>query len=88
MKKSDPTKRARDPDTGLYWRVIFADGLNIRADSDKNSEIVGSLEHGDVVKEVERKRGWVRHDRGGWTTTEIVYEAAGYMEPAMERHLC
>ena len=73
---SKPTQR--------YWRVTYADGLNVRAEPKNHSRIIGSLEHNDILCELETRDGYVRCERG-WVVSELVYAEAGFTEPCLEQ---
>jgi hypothetical protein len=80
QKKRTTPKR----DESLCWRVIHRDGLNVRASNEQTSEIVGSLEYGDIIVELEQSRDYIRHQMG-WTTMAISYDVANFTESVLER---
>ena len=51
--------------------VITANGLNIRKEADKQSQIVGNYSKGDVITILEVSNGWGRTDKG-WVLMDYV----------------
>lgn len=47
------------------WRVVWFDGLNVRGEPVADGAVVGELDMGATVVELELRDGWIRH-AGGW----------------------
>lgn len=62
-------------------RVVTNCPLNIRAASSFSSEILGRLNHGDVITKISAKKGWVKF-RFDDKTFGYVYEK--YMEEVVD----
>jgi len=62
-----PASFAPPSGPGSLWRVVYPKGVNVRAGPDAISPVIGGLNPGAIVSELERKGDWVRHDKGGWS---------------------
>lgn len=61
--------------TGIQSGIVNVDGLNVRADSTTNSDIVGKLNSGDKVKIIRENNGWyeISYESGSaWISAQYI----------------
>ncbi|GAB5364205.1 hypothetical protein AAMO2058_000949300 [Amorphochlora amoebiformis] len=51
------------------WKVAWRFGLNVRAEATNDSPSVGTLRHGFLLTQLDKKDLWIRHNMG-WTLIE------------------
>lgn len=81
------TRSLQVREEGTHDLVVAAEeGENVR--SEPSGEILGRLEEGALLEEVERSSGWIRFRRTGWIwgpSVEILEEDPTPPEPALDR---